>query len=153
MPGLKSKKLCRVRFGLSLKRLKKVFLSVVLFSSVTPALAQEGDVVRIVSISNSNAKTGAGFCFDDQHQSIATCYHCIIGAQEIQVVLRKDIYSTDSSGSRRVEIVGVDSDNDLAVLKLYGSKLKAFHVVIDGKSIQEILRAKPDVTIKGCPNG
>src|ERR1700738_4659862 len=151
MPKLKLEKLYRTDCSWSSPRVAALFLAI-LFQIIMPAIAEDGDVVRIVSTSKSGARTGTGFCFDGAHQTVATCYHCIDSADVIQVIFKNDIYSTESSAGRRVEIVGVDPDDDLAVLRLFGSGMKAFHILDDADSIQKILQAPRSVTIQGYPN-
>lgn len=66
--------------------------------------------------------SGSGFIWDDKGH-IVTNFHVVYGADAIQVVL-------DDQSSYNAEVVGVDPDHDLAVLRVQAPRNKLFPVSI-----------------------
>jgi S1-C subfamily serine protease len=116
------------------------------------ALAQ-GDIVEIISKSSDGMKLGTGFCFGGEKQLIATCYHCVIGAKQIEVYHGSGVFSSDKSNGDRVEILAVDADHDLAILQVFGRKMGSFSIVSDADSLQSLLKSRVEVIVRGFPHG
>lgn len=73
------------------------------------------------SISSEWAGNGSGF-FIDKNGYIATNYHVIDGASEIEV----DVVKDDQKQSFKAKVISSDKQNDLAIIKIDDEKFKPF---------------------------
>ncbi len=115
-------------------------------AAVSAAKLYEDNVSSVVFVEanyRQGQSTGSGFVIDSENGYLLTNCHVVEGAEDVAV--------TFSSGdSYTAQVLGTDSINDIAVLKVNTDKLKLRHVTI-GDS--DKIKIGEDVLVIGNPLG